>query len=179
MLQKFFKWYESYYALNVGAAAFLFSLQLIHLYWLTADVVVFRFLAKSYFELTGIWRVLIVLIDYTEIPAIAATSLVYVNELRKSFSAKSLWFLLFINSQWLHILWITDEFVVEQLTGAGAAIFPAWLAWLAISIDYLELPVIFDTSRKFYGEVKNKLAYALSPSPNRGSEQSKPRNKRN
>ena len=54
---------------------------------------------------------------------------------------------MFLNSQWLHIFWITDEFVVES-NESQATVLPAWLAYAAILIDYLELPVIADTVRK-------------------------------
>ncbi len=50
--------------------------------------------------------------------------------------------ILLINSQWLHIFWITDEILLEQ------GILSPFLAWLAILIDYLELPVIFDTMKR-------------------------------
>jgi hypothetical protein len=150
MLKKFWAWYERHYLLNVSIAAGLFAIQLIHLYWLTADVVSVRLFGQSFFELNKIWETIMVLVDYTEIPAIIGTSLVYINSLRKNLNWKPALFLFFINSQWLHIFWITDEFVVEKLTGAGAGtILPTWLAWVAILIDYLELPVIYDTIRRF------------------------------
>lgn len=149
IISKFWKWYERHLVLNTGIAAGLFLLQLVHLYWLTTNVVAFKLLGISFWELTGIWQVLIVLVDYTEIPALISVSLIYINELRKKFNLKSILFLLFLNSQWLHLFWITDEFVVESfaVTGGGT-ILPIWLAWVAIMIDYLELPVIFDTLKK-------------------------------
>ena len=113
---KFWTWYERYYLLNVGIAAVLFALQLVHLYWLSADVVSSRLTGHSHFELTGIWHTLVLLIDYTEIPAILSTSLVYINEFRQGRKLRGLLYLFFINSQFLHIYWITDEFVVEQFT---------------------------------------------------------------
>lgn len=62
---------------------------------------------------------------------------------------------LFINSQWLHILWITDEYVIEAFTDIHTALaIPPLLAWTAIAIDYLELPVIFDTTKKFLSALK-------------------------
>lgn len=148
--KKFWHWYEKYYLLNIALAALLFTLQLIHLYWLTAHVVAHRLLGQSFFDTAGIWQTLIVLVDYTEIPALFTTSLVYLNELRQKSNFKSVLYLILINSQFLHLFWITDEFVVEQLAQtARETILPFWLAWLAIAIDYLELPVIFDTLKKF------------------------------
>ncbi len=149
VIQKFFDWYERHYTLNISIAALLFVLQLVHLYWLTADVVAQCLVGESYFSLDGAFYYAILIIDYTEIPALLSVSLVYINELRKGWSWKPLLFLIFLNSQWLHIFWITDEFVLTEFssTGAGTAL-PVWLAWVAILIDYLELPVIYDTMKK-------------------------------
>ena len=150
-LDKFWKLYEEHHALNIALAALLFSLQLVHLYWLTAHVVALRLLGQSFFNLRGVWELLILVVDYTEIPALLATSLLYINEFRKGKDLKSLLFLAFLNSQWLHIFWITDEFVVDYFSGsASATVLPVWLAWVAIGIDYLELPVIADTLLKAF-----------------------------
>lgn len=153
---KFWTWYEKHYLLNVGIAAGLFTLQLVHLYWLSADVVATRLVGHSFFELHGLLESLIILVDYTEIPAILSTSLVYINEFRQGKKWRGLLYLFFINSQFLHIFWITDEFVVEQFTGQPGVALPAWLAWVAIGIDYLELPVIFDTIKKLVQGIKSQ-----------------------
>lgn len=149
-ISRFWKFYESHILLNYGIAAFLFAIQLVHLYWLTTSVVFGRLFGDSFFELRGFWYTIILLVDYTEIPALITTSLVYLNELRKGKNPKALLFLIFLNSQWLHIFWITDEFVIDQFSGSDtSSALPAWLAWIAIGIDYLELPVIYDTIKKF------------------------------
>jgi hypothetical protein len=156
-IERFFGWYERHYALNVAVAAGLFLLQLVHLCWLSADVVARRLTGASYWELDGALRYLVLVVDYTEIPALLSVSLIYINELRRGFAVKPLLFLLFLNSQWLHIFWITDEFVVGEFTGAGGVSgLPSWLAWIAILIDYLELPVIADTVRKFVAAVRDR-----------------------
>lgn len=153
----FWGWYERNYTLNISVALVLFLLQLVHLYWLSAEVVAERLTGQGYFELAGPLRYLILLIDYTEVPALLGASLVYLNELRKGFAPKPLLLLLFLNSQWLHLFWITDEFVVDAFTGTGSlGYLPAWLAWLAIGIDYLELPVIADISWKFALALKER-----------------------
>jgi hypothetical protein len=153
----FWTWYERHYAINIGVATGLFLLQLIHLYWLTADVVFLRLFGESFLPLSGMLLTVIVLVDYTEIPALFGTSLIYINELRKGFRWRSLLYLVFLNSQWLHIFWITDEFVVDRLAGAaGFTILPLWLAWIAIGIDYLELPVMYDTVRRFFRSLVKK-----------------------
>lgn len=147
--RRFWEWYEEHYALTTGIAAGLFVLQLVHLYWLTADVVALRLVGRSFFSPTPSGRTLILLVDYTEIPAIVTVSLVYVNALRKSFTLKDAVYLGFLNLQWIHISWITDEFVVSMFTGEAGTPFPVWLAWVAILIDYLELPVIVETVLRF------------------------------
>ena len=97
---------------------------------------------------SGPSRWLIILVDYTEIPALISVSLVYVNDLRKrGASLKPILYLLFLNSQLLHIFWITDEFVVSSGAGETSSL-PVWLAYVAILIDYLELPVIYDTVKR-------------------------------
>ena len=159
-LSRFWAWYERHYTLNVAIAAGLFVLQLVHLYWLSADVVAVRLTGESYFRLEGALRVLILLVDYTEIPALITTSLVYLNDLRRNgLRAQPILFLLFLNSQWLHLFWITDEFVVGEF-GAGdgqdGGGLPGWLAWVAIGIDYLELPVIADTVRRLLASLRER-----------------------
>lgn len=155
---RFFDWYERHYTLNIAVAAGLFVLQLIHLYWLTAHVVMLRLIERSFFDPNGVIQFAILIVDYTEIPALLGVSLIYINELRRhGWSWKPVLFLLFLNSQWLHIFWITDEFVVNEFTGAGAvSTLPVWLAWIAILIDYLELPVIYDTIRKALVSVRER-----------------------
>lgn len=157
LLDQFWNWYERNLTLNLAVAAPLFSFQLIHLYWLGTNVVALKLLGKSYFELSGIFYYLILFVDYTEIPALITTSLVYINHLRSGYDFKSTLFLVFIASQVFHIFWITDEFVVDAFANTGPIVaVPPILAWFAISIDYLEIPVIFDTFGKFLKRIKSK-----------------------
>lgn len=149
ILKKFWEWYERNYKLNTGLAAGLFLLQIFHLFWLFGEVVTAKLFGAPLFSLHGLPKAVIILIDYTEIPALLSTSLIYINELRKKFNWKSLLYLLFLNSQWLHLFWITDEFVLEALIHNEKILLPLWLAWVAILIDFLELPVIYDTIKKF------------------------------
>lgn len=147
---KLSNWYGKYYTQNVGIASFLFIWQLAHLYWLTFHVVFLRLFHVSFFNLSGFWQYLIIIADYVEIPALIFTSFVYIHALSKKFSWKSILFLIMLNSQWIHLFWLTDEFVLRQLT-------PIWLAWVAIFIDYLELPVIYDTLKKFFASLRKKV----------------------
>lgn len=154
-VSSFLSWYERHYTLNVGIAAFLFVWQLVHLYWLTTHVVFLRLFNVSLFNLQGVWQYLIIVVDYTEIPALISTSFVYIFGLIKKFSWKNILFLVFINSQWLHLFWITDEFVIKQFSFKASS-FALMLAWIAIFIDYLELPVIYDTLKKFFASLRGK-----------------------
>lgn len=148
-IRLFWRWYERYATLNIGISAALFTLQLIHLFWLTTDVIATRLLGYALFHPTGIWELLIVIVDYLEIPTLLSVSLLYINELRKRWNIRSVLFLVLLNSQWFHIFWITDEVVEQVFTGSGMTVLPIWAAWIAILIDYLELPVIADTIRQF------------------------------
>jgi hypothetical protein len=156
LVNDFFAWFERHYAFNVGFAAGLFLLQLVHLYWLATDVVARRLTGESWFSPGDLSRFVILVVDYTEIPALVGVSLVYLNDLRKGWNWRSALFLLFLNSQWLHIFWITDEFVVNEVGGSGGSSLPGWLVWVAIGIDYLELPVIGDTLHKFVVSVREQ-----------------------
>jgi hypothetical protein len=155
----FWKWYNKHLLLNTGIAAFLFALQLVHLYWLTTHVVFLKAFGFSIFNPSDFYQTIIILVDYTEIPALITTSLVYINDIRrnKKSNFKNYLYLLFLNIQLVHIFWITDEFVVDTLSGiSNGTILPEWAAWIAIFIDYLELPVIFETMKKLYDGLKDK-----------------------
>jgi hypothetical protein len=113
-------------------SAVLFFTQIVHLIWMTTYVVPIQ-LGSS-----PIWsppEAPLALADYLELPAIVATSILYIRTRN--------WKMLFlVNVQLFHIFWITDEFVLNRGT------LVPFLAWIAILIDYLELPVIFDTIRR-------------------------------
>jgi hypothetical protein len=154
---KFWAWYERNYKWNVGISAGLFLLQLVHLYWLSTDVVLARIFGHSFFHPNDLWRTIIILVDYTEIPALIGTSLLYLNSLRKKYNKKDLLYLIFLNIQWLHLFWITDEFVVGRFASGSVVTLPLWLAWTAILIDYLELPVIYETIIRFLKSLKTEV----------------------
>lgn len=152
-MQRFWRWYEENYKLNIGITTGLFLLQIFHLFWLFSEVVITKLIGTPLFGLHNAPQFLIVLVDYTEIPALLSVSVVYLNELRKKFNYKSLIYLIFINSQWLHLFWITDEFVVQSINPNYNLALPLWLSWIAILIDFLELPVIFDTLKRFVSSI--------------------------
>lgn len=146
--KKFFAWYERNKEANLYVATVIFAWQIVHLVWLTLDVVWLRLSGEALWQVGHIGSILIAVADYAEIPAIILATVLYATELKKSFSWKNVWFIVLINSQWLHLFWITDEVVVAQFTGASLVVLPVWLSWLGIAIDYLELPVIYDTIKK-------------------------------
>ena len=151
-INHFWSWYEDNLHLNIGIAAGIFVWQIIHLFWLTTNVVLERLFSIVFFNLSGIWEYAVIAVDYTEIPALFTVSLIYINDLRQGRDIfRSALFLILLNSQWLHLLWITDEFVFAHFRGEHV-LAPLWLTWLAISIDYLELPVIYDTIKKFFSK---------------------------
>jgi hypothetical protein len=153
--------YQDRYSLYSGITAGIFLLQIIHLYWLTTHVVSYRLFGASFFKPGEIFQLLIIFVDYMEIPAIVATSVLYIYSLRQKWNIKDFTLLFLLNSQWLHIFWISDEFVEAALIGGETStILPVWLAWVAIFIDYLELPVMYDTTKKFFlSLIKKDLQY--------------------
>jgi hypothetical protein len=160
-MTRFWDWYNRHYTLNVTVAASLFALQIVHLAWLTFDPLWLRLFAEPLLELDRLWSWPLLLVDYTEIPVLVSVSLVYLNDLRDGFRWRPFLFLVLLNSQWLHIFWITDEFVVSTAEGAVVGL-PTPLAYVAIGIDYLELPVIVDTSRRMVAALReNRLGRFL------------------
>ena len=158
LLDKFWAWYNEHYLFALTATTVLFLLQAFHLYWLFTDVVLQRITGHSYFAFPPFWGALSTILDYTEIPALISTSLVYINQLRLTGSKRNIWYLVALNIQWLHLFWITDEIVVERFANtAGLFHWSAFLAWIAILIDYLELPVMYDTAKQTIHEFKKEL----------------------
>jgi hypothetical protein len=155
MISKFFAWYQRHYLLNLSVTTVLFLLQIFHLYWLFTDVILFKLTGESYFGLSQIWGVISTVIDYSEIPALISTNILYIHLIRQKFSYKYLWFLIALNIQWLHLFWITDEIVVDQFSTAVQLLhWSNFVAWIAILIDYLELPVMYDTAKRLLKEIK-------------------------
>ena len=155
MWRAFWAWYERTYLLQVGTALALFLFQVVHLVWLFGEVVWEQFFGLPLFVLSPPHQLFVVFIDYIEIPTLISVSLVYLNELRQRWSGKNTLYLLLLNSQWFHLFWITDEFVVTTFN-SGGTVLPVWLAWVAIGIDYLELPVMYDTTHKFFSALRTR-----------------------
>ena len=149
-VQKLVGFWHRYENLNLRIAFALISLQLIHLYWLTADVVIQRITGES---VLGVPQgsplfIFFIIIDYVEIPALIAGLTSYALSIYKheKNSIKNSLLLSMLAIQIFHIFWITDEVVYDSFFGSpsGSVEIPYYAAWVAILIDYLELPVIFD-----------------------------------
>jgi hypothetical protein len=156
LLDKFWGWYNQHYTFALVATTFLFLLQAFHLYWLFTDVILLKLTGHSYFILPPFWGALSTILDYTEIPALISTSLVYINQLRKNgFHWRPIRYLIALNIQWLHLFWITDQVVVERFGNhSGYFHWATIVAWIAILIDYAELPVMYDTAKQTILELK-------------------------
>ncbi len=150
MSNKFWLWYEKRYRIIAPLTALLFLLQLVHLYWMTTNIVFFRLFGHPFWDPSKFWNTVIALVDYTEIPAIITSSFFYIHQYKRDVALRrrSIFFLFLINSQWIHLFWITDEVIYAQIAGTVAVVMPLWLSWCAILIDYLELPVMYDTIKK-------------------------------
>jgi len=145
-VQKLVGFWRRYESLNLKIAFALISLQLVHLYWLTADVVVKMITGESALSVSGPLLAFFIVIDYIEVPALVAGLTYYaLNIYKREKAAKNALLLAMLAVQVFHIFWITDEVVYETFFGSPSAFeIPYYAAWVAILIDYLELPVIAD-----------------------------------
>ncbi|HEY6757451.1 MAG TPA: hypothetical protein VI037_08725 [Nitrososphaera sp.] len=149
-VQKLVGFWRRYENLSLKIAFVLISLQLIHLYWLTADVVIQRITGESVLGVShgSPLFIFFIIIDYIEIPALVAGLTYYALSIYKheKGSAKNTLLLSMLAIQVFHIFWITDAVVYNSFFGSpsSAVEIPYYAAWVAILIDYLELPVIAD-----------------------------------
>lgn len=150
LAHRFWEGYHRHYPLVLAVTTGIFLLQLFHLYWLFTDVVLTRLAGSSFFVFPETGLFIYVIADYLEVPALVSTSLLYLYQLRHRVTGRHLLLFALVNTQWVHLLWLTDEIVVEALGRQGLVAWPALVAWVAIGIDYLEVPVIIDTLRKVY-----------------------------
>ncbi len=157
MFKRFFDWYNRHHTFQLRLATTLFVLQLVHLIWMTTNVIAFRLWGVALFP--KFLDPLLAIIDYTEIPALIMVTVVYLNDVVQGHKTKRAWWFIFLlNTQWIHLFWITDEIILANFQGVAPIILPVWLSWIAILIDYLELPVMFDTVRRSLSKQKLPLA---------------------
>jgi hypothetical protein len=115
---------------------------------------------QSWFSFPDDLNVVYVVADYLEVPALISTTILYVNTLRRDRTFKSVLYIILLNTQWLHILWITDSFVVQSFSLNGMFSWDASVAWIAILIDFLEVPVIIEMLKQIYdqrGEIVRRM----------------------
>ena len=155
LVEKFVNFYHRYENLNLKITFFLISLQILHLYWLTTDVVLQKIFGESFFIAPNNLLPIFVVIDYIEIPALISGLVFYSYNIRrdKSSANRSYLFIGLLGVQVIHIFWITDEVVYTSFFKSSLVEFPYILSWIAILIDYLELPVMADL---FYRVIKKK-----------------------
>ena len=150
MFKSFWTWYEKHDKLNLILSTGLFLIQLFHLYWMATHFVALMIFYHSYFAFPSEFSWIYALVDYSEIPALISVGLIYVRELqtKKTGRFKNWLYLVFLNIQWIHLFWITDEVVVANFTGSAPIFIPQLLAYTAIAIDFLDLPVMMEITRK-------------------------------
>jgi hypothetical protein len=156
LVQKCIDFYRRYETLGLKITFILIALQLVHLYWLTTDVVLQKIFGQSFFLFPKNLLPLFVVIDYIEIPALISGIIFYIYSIRsgEENSKKGYLFLGLLGVQVIHIFWITDDVVYSSFFKSSFVQIPSLLAWIAILIDYLELPVIGDL---FYKIIKKKI----------------------
>jgi hypothetical protein len=153
VFNKFINFYLRYQNINLKISFILISLQLLHLYWLTTDVVIYRLTGIDYFTEFSDFILLFIIIDYIEIPALVSGVIYYsftiiFDKKEKEKRIKNTILLILLSIQSIHIFWITDEVVYSTFVGSDLIYIPEYFAWIAILIDYLELPVIYDLLKR-------------------------------
>ncbi len=153
MFTKIINFYLRYQNINLKISFILISLQILHLYWLTTDVVIYRLTGIDYFIELSDFILLFIIIDYIEIPALVSGIIYYFFALiydkkEKEKRIKNTVLLILLAIQSIHIFWITDEIVYSTFVGSDLIYMPEYFAWIAILIDYLELPVIYDLLKR-------------------------------
>ena len=153
MFTRIINFYLRYQNINLKISFILISLQLLHLYWLTTDVVIYRLTGIDYFIELSDFILLFIIIDYIEIPALVSGIIYYFFALiydkrEKENRIKNTVLLILLAIQSIHIFWITDEVVYSTFVGSDLIYMPEYFAWIAILIDYLELPVIYDLLKR-------------------------------
>ncbi|HET7644407.1 MAG TPA: hypothetical protein VFK40_12940 [Nitrososphaeraceae archaeon] len=101
---------------------------------------------------------LFIIVDHIEIPALVSGLVYYLfnilyNNKENKNKFKNTIFLILLAIQAIHIFWITDDIVYSTFIGGNIIEIPQYLAWFAILIDYLELPVIYDLLKRI---IKNE-----------------------
>jgi hypothetical protein len=91
-LQSIIKFWNKYEGLSLKITLILISLQIIHLYWLTTDVVFHKIFGKSFFIFPTKLLAIFIIIDYLEIPALVSGTIFYSFKVWKILKEKHLFF---------------------------------------------------------------------------------------
>jgi hypothetical protein len=151
VLKNILRFCEKYNHITTRIAFFLISLQIVHLTWLTTDIVLVKLFEGQEPLFPKSLEPVQAIIDYMEIPGIFAGAVIYLTAMtRRRESVKNALFLSLLLIQIIHIFWITDEVVYEVLLNSDLIDLPETVAWIAIMIDYMELPVIFDLFKRTF-----------------------------
>ena len=153
MFKQIMDFYLRYQNINLKISFILISLQLLHLYWLTTYVVLYRLTGIDYFGELSDFILLFIIIDYIEIPALVSGVIYYLftiiyDKKEKEKRTRNTVLLILLAIQSIHIFWITDDIVYTTFVGSELIYMPEYFAWIAILIDYLELPVIYDLLKR-------------------------------
>lgn len=156
VLKRILKFCERYEEASTKVAFFLIALQIIHLVWLTTDIVFVKLFPNQIPLFPVALEPVQAVIDYLEIPGLFAAITVYIMGMarRKTVSLKNSLLTALLLIQFVHLFWITDEVVYEVLLESDLVEIPAPVAWVAILIDYLELPVMFDLFMRVFRKKK-------------------------
>jgi hypothetical protein len=127
--------YAKYECVGLKVTFVLIALQVIHLFWLSNYVIFGTSLYTQYIP-----NFVFASIDYIEIPALFSGIIFYSMSLYLYKKKTSMIFISVLFIQFIHLYWITDEFIVQSFTMHNAVI----LTWVAILIDYAEIPVMVD-----------------------------------
>jgi hypothetical protein len=148
LLQQISNFYERYECIGLRITFVLIYLQVIHLFWLTTFVI----LDAPQFTL-GIPPIVFAAIDYLEIPALISGMVFYILSLHTHRNKKDILFVALLGVQFFHILWITDAFVYMSFKFNAMT----WLAWIAVFVDFLEVPIIIDLFIKIIRSKRKEL----------------------
>jgi hypothetical protein len=114
-IQKIVNFWHRYENLNLKISFILISLQLLHLYWLTTDIVLQRIYGHSFFLFPKNLLPMFIIIDYIEVPALLSGITFYFLSIynHEKESRKNSLFLAMLAVQVFHIYWITDDVVAK------------------------------------------------------------------
>ncbi len=139
LLQSVSNFYMRWEGLSLKVTFVLVSLQVIHLIWLSC------FVFGVHLPLPDI---VFASIDFLEIPALVSGIVFYSAILFYYRKRKEVLYIGLLAIQFVHLWWITDTFVYIAFNFGQYV----WLAVIAIAIDYLELPVVYD----LYKRIRNR-----------------------